>query len=192
MVIGTPGAMFYATQTLVRVDEDFDVKKWDTPRTPIVLWAVTSQNVEALLIAIQLGANPNMGNRRHWTPLHRAASAGNLQMVKILLEAGANVNVEASYPQYALQGSSVKRYWYEEGKTALDVTPFTATEITALLLSRGARPGIGQNAESPAETLVPVSKTVSNTGSIPAKTRIEVVDDPSDLVVVKGHKLKLS
>ncbi len=57
--------------------------------TPLML-AVFLKNNKLANELIRRGANVN--NPRHWTPLHYAASSGNHQMVRILLEKGADVN----------------------------------------------------------------------------------------------------
>lgn len=41
---------------------------------------------------MQRGANPNVGNNRNTTPLHKAGQRGELRCLKLLLDAGAKVD----------------------------------------------------------------------------------------------------
>lgn len=60
-------------------------------------YIVNKQNAEALAI-IDSGAFPiDQGNYEGWTMLHYAAEAGNLEMVKALLERGADPTLKTKY-----------------------------------------------------------------------------------------------
>jgi len=60
-------------------------------------YIVNKQNAEALQL-IDSGAFPiDQGNYEGWTLLHYAAEAGNLDMVKALLERGADPTVKTKY-----------------------------------------------------------------------------------------------
>ena len=53
--------------------------------------AVDYQNVEAVRALIAAGADPNASDGHYSTPLHLAARNGNVDVAKVLLEAGAHV-----------------------------------------------------------------------------------------------------
>lgn len=81
--------------------------------------------VELLLSA---EADPNMAYGDKWVvPLHSATENNNLEIVKLLLDAGADLNIEAFKYTTALHAAA------EVG----------ALEIARLLLERGANPNIG-------------------------------------------------
>ena len=68
---------------------------------------------------IQAGAEVNARNEDHWTPLHFAAKHNNIDIVKLLLDNGAKINVKTSY-----------------GHTPLQLT--TDTKIAKILIQSGA------------------------------------------------------
>jgi len=77
-------------------------------------------------LLIKGGANPDTGNNMGWTPLHRAANNGRLEIIDLLLENGATL----SKPD-------------KEGNTALHVTCMgNRIECARKLLLAGARAGI--------------------------------------------------
>lgn len=72
---------------------------------------------------LQNNMNPNIIDELGWTPLHDAAIQGNTEIVKLLLEAGANVNAQDKEDLY----------------TPLhDAARMNHSEIVRLLLACGA------------------------------------------------------
>ncbi len=57
--------------------------------TPLIHFA-TNGDQENILLLLKFGANVNLANEKHISPLTAAALVGNLDMVKLLLIAGAN------------------------------------------------------------------------------------------------------
>ena len=53
-------------------------------------WAALEGHLDTALVLIEAGANVNAGNHGNWTPLMSAAYYGHPEMVKLLLEHGAN------------------------------------------------------------------------------------------------------
>lgn len=49
---------------------------------------------DILAILIERGANPNIGNNRSTTPLHKAVQRGELKCVQVLVKAGAKINAQ--------------------------------------------------------------------------------------------------
>ena len=88
---------------------------------------------------IATGADPNAGAGERFTPLHRAASVGNLSAVTALLEAGANPNVRNQHGDTPLHSARERN----------------AGAIIAALTDAGADPnarGLGQNTPLHAST----------------------------------------
>ncbi|KZP11082.1 hypothetical protein FIBSPDRAFT_664980, partial [Athelia psychrophila] len=74
--------------------------------------------------------------------LHEAAAGGNVEIVKLLLDRGANVNVQMPEYRYVQRTESgyVRRAGYGYGSTPLHLALLSGhTEIGKLLLEWGAR-----------------------------------------------------
>src|SRR6266702_296123 len=95
--------------------------------TPLHLTVNISPEGKAGDIARRLlehGADPNIRDRSHLTPLHRASSRGLLEVAQVLLSYGANVDEKD-----------------EEGRTPFQIASETGYhKITKLLLEHGAVP----------------------------------------------------
>ena len=76
-----------------------------------VHWACRKGDVTALQLMIEDKVNIDTPDNGSWTPLFWGCSEGHLEIVRLLLEAGANPTIDTA-PQGAKQG---------EGKTALDL-----------------------------------------------------------------------
>ena len=102
------------------------------------------------------GANPNMKNKKHFTPLMIASWRGNAEIIRILLEAGADVNKTGKYGNTPLicainsghkeivrlllrAGADVnKANSYGYGFTPLNLAVnFEYTEIAEILIKEG-------------------------------------------------------
>ena len=66
-------------------------------------WAAASGNVEAVrfLLATPVGADPCAARNNNFTPLHSAAMQGHAAVCEVLIEAGAEVNVQTDPQGYA-------------------------------------------------------------------------------------------
>ena len=51
---------------------------------------------ETLSLLINKGANPNIGNNRNTTPLHKAAQRGEIKCLQLLINASANINFQVT------------------------------------------------------------------------------------------------
>ena len=96
--------------------------------------AVIYSRVEMVKLLLKRGVNPNPSSSGPtYTPLMHAAGSADLELVKLLLDAGADINAQD-----------------EGGKTALDEAQMytesnkTYRAVVAYLLSRGARSGKDQ------------------------------------------------
>jgi len=58
--------------------------------------AALAQNYDALLGALEAGESPDSYNLSGFAPLHSAARAGNLQIAALLLDNGADINIETN------------------------------------------------------------------------------------------------
>lgn len=87
--------------------------------------AIAAKNAARVSSWIKLGADVNASDKHYRIPLLEAVSSGNPETVKVLLDAGANVNV------------SMCRYGY--GRTPLhEAAEFSKPEIVEILLKAGA------------------------------------------------------
>ena len=66
-------------------------------------WAAASGNVEAVrfLLGPSVGADPRAARMNNFTPLHSAAMQGHAAVCELLLQAGAEVNVQTNPQGYA-------------------------------------------------------------------------------------------
>jgi cytohesin len=82
--------------TAVRLDTDPD-------ELTTLHWAAASGNVETVryLLAPPVGADPRAARNNNFTPLHSAAMQGHAAVCLVLLNAGAQVNVQADPQGYA-------------------------------------------------------------------------------------------
>lgn len=59
-------------------------------------FAVGSGDAASVALLLERGADPNLRDRHNWRPLHHAAAAGRLDMVDLLLAAGARANIKTN------------------------------------------------------------------------------------------------
>lgn len=77
--------------------------------TPL-LWAVMGQDIAAVTLLLDHGADVNATTTAGSTPLHKAAVLGNADLVRLLLAHGANVNATNSGGQTPLTHARFKRH----------------------------------------------------------------------------------
>lgn len=89
---------------------------------------INNDTPEAAELLIRAGADVNARMKKPWddTPLMRAASAGAIRTVMVLLDSGAKINATTTYGETAL--------WHAARKKRV--------EVVRLLLARGANPNI--------------------------------------------------
>ena len=92
---------------------------------PALTCAAAADRVGSVRFLLSRGSNVNIQDKWGSTPLMEASHCGHLEMVRVLLDAGADPNIVAR--------------GYEASATALTVS-HDHPEITTLLLRRGARP----------------------------------------------------
>lgn len=104
---------------LIRKGADIS-KMREVVETPLIC-AVTLQQLDIVKCLLEQGADVNLGKKTY--PLKAAVQTGNVKMVELLLNAGANVHVREN-----------------EGGTVIDVAAMEGhTEIVKLLLEYGAQ-----------------------------------------------------
>jgi ankyrin repeat protein len=81
----------------------------DLGTTPL-LWAIVGQDVAAVTLLLDHGADVNETTTAGSTPLHKAAVVGNVALVRLLLARGANVNARNSGGQTPLTHALFKRH----------------------------------------------------------------------------------
>ena len=76
---------------LIAQGADLEVFSGDSGSEETALgWAALEGHLDTALVLIEASANVNAGNHGNWTPLMSAAYYGHPEMVKLLLEHGAN------------------------------------------------------------------------------------------------------
>jgi ankyrin repeat protein len=81
-------------------------------------------------LLLERGVNPNPPSAVEYTPLMQAASSANLELVKLLIDAGADFNAEDEQGRTALDVAQMYTHSSEEHRT-----------LVAFLKERGARNG---------------------------------------------------
>lgn len=102
--------------------------------------AVREADEAALQALIHRGADVRVGNERGWTPLHEAAFYGRVDMVRLLLDAGAPAGARATATE--LFGSTPLHAAAHKGHAA----------VVHLLLAHGADVAAGDGGRTPLRT----------------------------------------
>ncbi len=84
--------------------------------SPIIHACQNSSNIELVKLLIRFGANPNdvefgkrrKGNSTRFTPLMAACQNGNLDLVRLLLKAGVDINYRDEYEISALSRATIQ------------------------------------------------------------------------------------
>lgn len=71
------------------------VAAWGTNRNDLLGMATATCDERLVALLLERGADPRRANAHRWTPLHQAAYVGGRQLVRMLLDAGASVEVSA-------------------------------------------------------------------------------------------------
>lgn len=66
--------------------------------------AINNGNVEAVKSTILVGVNVNNKTKNGWTPLHLTAKRGHTKIIKILIDAGADLSTSNQLKQQDLLG----------------------------------------------------------------------------------------
>ena len=68
-----------------------------TVRGPVLVWALTNQDVRMTRLLLERGADPNASDEEHSPLLYVAVGTGHADLVRLLLERGADVNKETFF-----------------------------------------------------------------------------------------------
>jgi ankyrin repeat protein len=89
-------------EALLACGADVHVRATNDLGTTPLLWAVMGQDVVAVTLLLDHGADVNVTTTAGSTPLHKAAVLGNVALVRLLLARGAYVNARNSGGQTPL------------------------------------------------------------------------------------------
>lgn len=159
-----PSANLNLIQTLIEAGANLDYKESfnvnDTPlNLNVVHCACFMDNIEAIKLFINGGANINSRDEHGNTPLIYAVKKESIEIVKYLIKSSANVNIENNLKEtpifYALQPSRTEilkllikaksnlNHQNEDGFTPLHkATQYDLDYIVELLIKKGANPNI--------------------------------------------------
>ena len=148
-------------------------------RAAIVDTAAKPDSAAAVRLMLELGFSPHARNGLGETALHTAAYAGNAETVRVLLDAGADVdardaNFDATPLAYATVGSGE-----QAGKPG-----DWATTVTLLIEAGASRHGVWVADKPPSEPLIPVLERYGVTPDPPAVE--ERPDDHGDAPATIG------
>jgi hypothetical protein len=139
--MGAPPRARMVLQGLDQI-QGFDAAKWRSSEdgSSVVHLSVTSERLELLKLLLERGCDADATDLKGCTPLSLACASGGLDIVKVLVEHGANMRKATS--KYNWSG-------HEEGKVRSTVVVYLQplayalvndhTEIVTYLLEQGAR-----------------------------------------------------
>jgi predicted acyl esterase/ankyrin repeat protein len=117
--------------------------------------AVANGDIEQVRMLISKGSNIDSEDQNESTPLYYAVKSGNMEIIKSLMEAGADVNAGSRLPLFtAVEQDNLSMAEYlithgadvnaPEGWTALQMAVSTSTiEMVKLLIAKGADINVG-------------------------------------------------
>lgn len=73
--------------------------------------AVKSRDIKRVIELLERGANPNAKDEYGWTPLHHAAKKGSVDIAKLLINKGANVNAKSEEDSRVELARALFRIW---------------------------------------------------------------------------------
>jgi ankyrin repeat protein len=139
-----------AVRMLVARGADVNAKQPSQNQTAL-MWAAAGHHPHVVGLLIELGADLQAHTRRGFTALHFAARVGDLESTRVLLAAGASVDIR-SQPDLLEEGGVARRGDAEAsaGSTPLLVATVRGHVPLALfLLEQGADPNVGDAGFTP-------------------------------------------
>jgi len=85
-----------SVRLLIKAGADPNNPLPDKEKTKMLLLAAAYDSTQAAMALLDGGANPNVADRRGRTPLHIAAQAGSLELVRKLVSKSANLNARTA------------------------------------------------------------------------------------------------
>lgn len=121
---------------LAKAGADADYALPDKDKTKMLLLAAAYDSTEAAIALLDGGANPNIADRRGRTPLHIAAQAGSLELVRKLVSKGANLNARTE--KMSAPAGEVFRMPSGEQTPLLLAAKFDRVDVMRVLIEAGA------------------------------------------------------
>lgn len=110
----------------------------DQNEDTILHYACQLKSVEFVKLLLKFGANPNIKNKENFTPVFEAIRSEDVEILKVLIDAGADINMIIHTTKGFLSWSSPLRYAYSRNSKA-------GVEMFTTLLFSGANPNIQDN-----------------------------------------------
>lgn len=110
----------------------------DQNEDTILHYACQLKSVEFVKLLLKFGANPNIKNKENFTPVFEAIRSEDVEILKVLIDAGADINMIIHTTRGFLSWSSPLRYAYSRNSKA-------GVEMFTTLLFSGANPNIQDN-----------------------------------------------
>lgn len=121
---------------LTKAGADANYALPDKDKTKMLLLAGAYESTEAAIALLDGGANPNVADRRGRTPLHIAAQAGSLELVRKLVSKGADLNARTEKTMGS--GPAYFRALSGEQTPLLLAAKYNQVDVMRVLIEAGA------------------------------------------------------
>lgn len=125
-----------SVQRLIQAGADANYALPDKEKTKVLVVAGAYKSTQAAIALLDGGADPNVADRRGRTPLHLAAEAGSLELVRKLVSKGANLDAQTE--KMPLPVDAIYRLPGGEQTPLLLAAKYNHVDVMHVLIEAGA------------------------------------------------------